>query len=124
MGELRPIGIIRTLPSLYADKENVGRKEFEKSVAGLKDGSTDAIAIALAQQPTQEFLYVYLLVDGEIKVRVNFSHYEPGTARECWDKTIRKPKVWAICTAPLIEPTEPMKRRGFQGFRYVYEELF
>ena len=116
---LRPTGIIRTLPSLYAESKSISRRRYELSIAGLKNGVIPAIYIALAQMPKIEVLYMYLLIDGEIKVRLNIAGYEDGTARECWDKTIRKPKYWAICTGPVSHPPEPIKRRGFQGFRYT-----
>ena len=61
--------------------------------------------------------------DGELHVRLNIAGYEPGGARECWDKTIRKPKFWAVCTGPVSRPPERILRRGFQGIRYT-EELW
>jgi hypothetical protein len=64
-----------------------------------------------------------LLIDGEIKVRLNIAGYQPGEARECWDDTIRQPKYWVECTGPVSFPPEPIKRRGFQGFRYT-EDLW
>lgn len=79
------------------------------------------IYIALQSVPKVEVLHMYLLIEGEIKVRLNIASYEPGDARECWDRTIRRPKVWAVCTGPVSRPPEPMKMRGFQGFRYTGE---
>lgn len=64
-----------------------------------------------------------MIIDGEIRVRLNIAGYEPGDARACWDNTIRKPKFWAICTGPVSRAPEPIRRRGFQGFRYT-EELW
>ena len=46
----------------------------------------------------------------------------PGRVHNC-SGTIRQPKVWAICTGPVSRPPEPIKRRGFQGFRYT-EDLW
>ena len=115
----RPTGIIRTLPSLYADPENIGRKRYEASMKALAAGKLDCIYVALQSIPKIEVLHIYLLIEGEIKVRLNIAGYEPGSAAECWDRTIRTPKYWAICTGPISYPPEPMKRRGFQGFRYT-----
>lgn len=83
----------------------------------------EQIYIALQSIPKIEVLHIYLLVDGRIDVRLNIAGYLPGDERECWDETIRTPKVWAICTAPVSRPPEPIKRRGFQGFRYT-EDLW
>lgn len=114
----RPTGIIRTLPSLYGDS-SIGAKRYQRSVAMLEAGSIPAIYIALQSVPKVEVLHLYLLIEGEIQLRLNIAGYEPGDARECWDKTIRQPKVWAVCTAPVSRPPEPIKRREFQGFRYT-----
>jgi hypothetical protein len=115
----RPTGIIRTLPSLYMDDKNVGHRKYRRSVAALEGGQIEAIYIALAAVPTQEVLHMYLLIEGEIKLRLNIAGFEPGDARACWDNTIRRPAVWAVCTGPVSRPPEPIKRRGFQGFRYT-----
>lgn len=115
----RPTGIIRTLPSL--EPGNVGRKRYETSIKAMEAGRLEAIYIALSAIPKIEVLHMYLLIEGQIGVRLNIAGYEPGNARECWDTTIRKPKYWAVCTGPVSRPESPIKRRGFQGFRYTKE---
>lgn len=115
----RPIGIIRTLPSLSTDAENIGRKRYEQSIKALVAGKIPAIYIALQSIPKIEVLHMYLLIKGEVLVRLNIAGYEPGDARECWDKAIRKPKYWAVCTGPVSFPPEKFLMRGFQGFRYT-----
>jgi len=114
----RPTGIIRTLPSLYADK-SIGAKEYKKSIRQLERGQIPAIAIALPAIPKHDVLYLYLIVNGKVDVRLNIAGYEDGDARECWDRTIRRPKIWALCTGPVSRPPESMPFRGFQGFRYT-----
>lgn len=118
----RPTGIIRTLPSLYGD-QSVGAKRYAQSIELLAARRLEAIYIALQCQPKVDVLHIYLIVDGEIHVRLNIAGYEPGDARECWDRTIRKPKFWAVCTGPVSKPPERILRRGFQGIRYT-EELW
>jgi hypothetical protein len=118
----RPTGIIRTLPSLYGDQA-IGAVRYAESVLQLEREQIPAIYIALQAIPIVEILHMYLLVDGEINVRMNIAGYEPGDARQCWDETIRKPKFWVTCCAPVSRPLEPIKMRGFQGFRYT-EELW
>ncbi|HEY6332795.1 MAG TPA: hypothetical protein VI756_25955 [Blastocatellia bacterium] len=113
----RPTGIIRTLPSLYGDA-SVGAKEYQHSIRGLERGSIDSIGIALPGMPRLEVLYIYLVVNGKVDVRLNIAGYEPGEARQCWDHHIRSPKVWAVVTGPVVRPPEVISYRGFQGFRY------
>jgi len=130
----RPTGIIRTLPSLYGPRaafaaginsreESIGAKRYRQSMKMLEAGKLDCIYIALQCVPRLDVLHIYLIIDGEIDVRLNLAGYEPGEARKCWDETIRKPKVWAVCTPPVSRPPEPILRRGFQGIRYT-EELW
>lgn len=64
-------------------------------------------------------LHMYLLVDGRIDVRLNIASYVSGDERECWDREIRRPNYWAVCTGPVSKPCEAMLAQGFQGFRYV-----
>lgn len=115
----RPTGIIRTLPSL--EPGSVGRDRYQRSIALLEAGHDLTIYIALQSIPKVEVLHLYLLVDGHVQVRLNLAGYEPGDSRKCWDNTIRQPKVWAVCTGPVSRPPEPLKMRGFQGFRYTQE---
>jgi hypothetical protein len=84
----RPTGIIRTLPSLGPDQ--IGKKRYEASIKALEAGHDLVIYIALSAIPKVEILHMYLLIEGEIKVRLNIAGYEPGDARECWDRTIRQ----------------------------------
>ena len=114
----RPTGIIRTLPSIYGDASE-GAKRYRRSIAMLEAGHDVTIYIALQSIPKNEVLHMYLLIEGKIQLRLNIAGYEPGDTRECWDKTIRTPKYWAICTGPVSRPDEPIKMRGFQGFRYT-----
>lgn len=118
-----PTGIIRTLPSLYTDPNNPGYQGLMRAITACEKDESEHFFIALAQQPKQEILHLYLCLGGEIKYRFMVAGYSPGTDAVCWDQTIMQPKVWAICTGPVERPPEPIKRCGFQGFRYT-EELW
>jgi hypothetical protein len=122
IGERRPSGIIRCLPSLQGDSK--GAREMRLSLAYMESGIIDSIYIALNATPRIEVLHMYLAVGGQIQARLNIAGYESGDARECWDGSIRQPKIWAVCTAPVVRPPEPVKMRGFRGFRYVTEDLW
>jgi hypothetical protein len=116
----RPTGIIRTLPGNGPDDPAI--ELFEDSIARLEKGGDNPIYIAMSQKPTHDVLHLYLVIGGEIKVRLNIAGYEDGAEvepLECWDGVTRRPKFWAVCTAPVSRPPEPIKRRGFQGFRYT-----
>lgn len=119
----RPTGIIRTLPSLYQDKGNIGYKRYVRSIRELEQGKIEVIYIAMAQLPKLDVLNMYLLIEGQIRVKLNLVEYAPGTSEICWDSTIRQPKYWALCSGPVSRPPEKIFRKGFQGFRYT-EDLW
>lgn len=123
---MRYTGIIRTLPTLYADSKNLAFKRMFDSYEHLAAGRIPAIYIALSQKPKIEVLHLYVLVSGLILCRMNIAGYLAGSeaeAFECWDGEYRAPNWWAECSAPVSFPPEPIKRRGFQGFRYT-EDLW
>lgn len=123
----RPIGIIRTIPSLFKDKAQIGAQRYRTSLRMLESGMIDAIYIALAQKPIHQVLHIYLLVDGKLDVRLNLAGFVKGEDAgdiKCWDEEYRQPAWWAICSGPVSRPPQAMPWRGFQGIRYVYEEIW
>ncbi len=121
MNRERSTGIIRTLPSLKDD--TVGHQRYMNSIKAIERGHDVSIYIALQAIPKIEVLHMYLLIEGKIELRMNIADYVDGDERECWDRSIRKPKYWAVCTGPISRPPEPITRTGFQGFRYT-EDLW
>ncbi len=124
----RPTGIIRTLPWYGAEdgKHDAAEKtkaydRMLKGFRGLESGEGH-ILIALPSQPRFEVLHLYLLMDGQVRVRGNISHYLDGKrvgGVTCWDDSKRTAKVWAVVTGPVSWPSEEIRIRGFQGFRYT-----
>lgn len=130
----RPTGIIRTLPYFGGvekgeDTATMMKRAYKRMMQSLKNLETDnsaVVYIALSSKPKIEVLHCYLLVGGQIRVRANIAGYEPGDkvgVVRCWDDSIRNPKWWAVLTAPVSFPEQPIPRRGFQGFRYT-EDLW
>lgn len=122
----RPTGIIRTLPYFGATtaSDEAMNKAYERMMnafACMEHGEDASIYIAFTQKPKIEVLHCYILVEGQIVVRANISHFEPGDGRSfrSWDGRSLAPKWWAVLTAPVSWPEEPIRRRGFQGFRYT-----
>ena len=119
----QPTAFIRTLPSFYADESTDGGRAHAQALRDLEADDANHIYIALSAKPKVEVLHVYLCIAGQITVRLNLASIEPGNKRECFDRSMRSPKFWAICTGPISRPPEPIPRRGFQGHRYT-EDLW
>lgn len=116
-----PIGIVRTLPPIYADPEHEACINYRAAIADQEC----TWFLALAQQPKHDLLYVYIVIKGRIDARFNFAGIrEGGRDVRLWDGTVRTPKCWAICSGPVSRPPFELKVRGFQGFRYVTEPLW
>lgn len=122
----RPTGVIRTLPYFGAEtaSDEAMNLAYERMLAAFKElesGERDSLYIAFAQRPTIEVLHCYLLLEGKVIVRANVSHFEEGSGRavKSWDGRDLNPNWWAVLTAPVSWPPEPIRRRGFQGFRYT-----
>lgn len=114
----RPYGIIKTLPTLYGDKTNA-KEQFERSLKAIEAGLLDQFYVIFPGRPKHEVLYLYILIEGQIRVRVNIASIEPFDGElDCWDGSTRKAKYLAYCTAPVSYPPEPVFRKGFQGIRY------
>jgi hypothetical protein len=121
----RPTGIIRTLPGeakSYA-LDSFARGRMMRSYDALSEGKIPAIYVALAQRPKVDVLHLYILVGGQIVCRMNIAGYESGKGwtLDCWDGVNRVSPWWVLCSAPVSYPPEPIKMRGFQGFRYTQE---
>jgi hypothetical protein len=129
----RPVGIIRTLPYFGAgdtEEEGAKRKAYRRMMDSFRHAdrsNTGFVRVAFAQKPTQEVLHCYINVGGKIRLRANLSHWEIGTGEkvQSWDgHDLSNAKYWAILTGPVSYPPEPIAKRGTQGFRYVYEDLW
>lgn len=125
----RPTGVVRCLPYFGAQtaSDEAMNKAFERMMSALKAlqrGERDALYIAFDKRPTVEILHCYLLVESKVIVRANISHWEAGDGRgvRSWDGRNLTPNWWAVLTAPVSWPDEPIGRRGFQGFRYTSTE--
>jgi len=111
----RPTGIIRTLP--FSEKPTGSMTRDFRFLERTGEGE---IWIALPTKPRLEVLHCYIVVAGQVRVRANIAGYdESGVSLRCWDGTERTAKIWAVLTAPISYPPEPIKMRGFRGFRYT-----
>lgn len=123
----RPTGIIRTLPYEPDSPDSNRRAAYRRMLRGLRALNTDdeaVVYIGMAQKPTVEVLHFYILVASRIVGRANIAGWlTEQPAMVCWDDSPLACNYWAVLSGPFTEPPEPIKRRGFQGFRYT-EDLW
>lgn len=116
----RPEGIIKTLPTLYAADKSMAKSNFERSMKAIEAGRLDHFYIYLAGRPKYTVLYIYILIEGQIRVRANIAEIQKvDEEMDSWDGTKRKVKYMAVCSGPISYPPAPIYRKGFQGIRYT-----
>ena len=79
------------------------------------------VRVAFSQMPKIEVLHCYILVQGQIRVRANISHWEAGKGEQVHSfdgHDLSDAKYWAILTSPVSYPPQQIYQKGFQGFRY------
>lgn len=95
-----------------------------KGLERLNRHDSAYVLIGMQQQPRREVLHCYLLVEGQIIGRAHLASYETDHPPVlCWDGSTREHKYWAVLTSPYEPAPQPIRMRGFQGFRYT-EDLW
>lgn len=130
-----PTAVIRTLPYFGAtlkggsidsgEQVQAMARAYRRMMTALRNLERDpeaVVYIAFPARPTKEVLDCYLLVGGKVRVMARIATWIEGSqvgTVNCWDDSARDAKWWAVLTAPVSFPAEPVLRRGFQGFRYT-----
>ena len=120
-----PIGIIRTLPAIYADPASDACKNYRDAINAMTVDQEEHWFLALPSRPRHEPLYVYIVIGNKIDARFTFAGYRDGGKEvRLWDGEIRAPKCWAICGGPAVKPPWIIRKQGFRGFHYTTEPLW
>lgn len=67
--------------------------------------------------------YVYLCIGGKIRFRCLYGGSRGPREVEFNDGRKMSAKAWIVLSGPVTRPPRPIKKQGFQGFRYT-EMLF
>ena len=118
---IQPIGLIKTMPQSWLKDLPEGVSEWEKDFLSMNN-SDSYWMFNLSGKPKYDVLYFYLLFGGFIYYRANIIGYKEAAIIECYDGSFHKGKVWVQVSAPVIKLSRPIRMKGFQGFRYCYEE--
>lgn len=81
-------------------------------------------------RPSQDILYVYIVVCNQVRYRMYYGGYETYETvgyngdgiSWCSEQAITWPRI--ILAGPFVKAPYKIHQKGFQGFRYVTEELF
>lgn len=71
----------------------------------------------------QHMLYVYLCIGGKIRYRCIYAGCEEGGTKTFDDGRTISAKAWILLAGPVELAPYPIKKQGFQGFRYT-QKLF
>lgn len=80
--------------------------------------------------PAYDIAYVYIVVCNQVRYKLYYGGHQTGEAtvyngdgRSWCSKTIISwPRL--VLAGPVLKAPKKIYQKGFQGFRYVYEELF
>jgi hypothetical protein len=118
-----PDGIILTLPVAFFKDRQTTTEAFKPLFERQMQSEYSIWNFRLTNLPTQDVQYVYIVFDGHVQYRANLVMYERHKSKRFVDAPDGRPRDfpnanWVLFTGPLVKPTEPIRMKGFQGFRY------
>lgn len=121
-----PVGIIIAHPARFF--EEYDEKRYVRAFELMNTKPEQVWYRAMKNPPTQDFLYIYTCYAGKLQHRTNSGGILRNTTKtfsrpEGGSRTFENTNFLVHCGPYVKCPVEiPMK--GFQGFKYVYEELW
>lgn len=120
-----PIGIIVTLPKRFFEEQN--HAAYLKELQDLNNHEQVWYRVC-KNLPIHDVLYVYTIIDNYIHHRAQFAGLERNKEYR-FSRPDGKVKSFgnanAILTCgPVVMAPRQYYMKGFQGFRYVYKEIF
>lgn len=81
-------------------------------------------------RPAHDIAFVYIIACNQVRYKLYYGGYQTGAAEVyngngqswCSKSVITWPRL--VLAGPVQKAPRKIYMRGFQGFRYVYEELF
>lgn len=119
-----PIGILLTLGAQVI-QANGGLRPFATHFTRCLEGGGFWLQKA-RMAPKADIAQVYIILQNRVWCRVFYGGYskEPTTVWMLTGEERAFPWPHMILGGPIEKAPEKMPMRGFQGFRYVYEELW
>lgn len=121
-----PIGIMITLPARFFEENPI--KVYEKSIKRFMEDEDHTWLRVMKNLPTLDFLYVYTVYGGKVQHRTNIVRMWRNETK----RFIRPDGTWRtfencngiITGGPLVKAPYDIPQKGFQGFHYIYEQIF
>lgn len=121
-----PIGIIFTHPERFFKEYD--EKIYNREMARMNVDDAQVWYRVMKNLPTQEFLYIYTVYHGRVQHRTNLFGYIRNTTMtfprpEGGSRTFENANALILC-GPFVKCPIEIPWKGFQGFRYIYKELW
>lgn len=124
-----PIGILITMGQDMIEK-NGGADAFTRMLQQYTTARAadlgDCWLHKCKNRPQHDIAQVYVIIDGKIYCRLYYAGYETGERKILRATGELSVIVWPrmLLSGPMDKPPYPIEKRGFQGFRYVYEPMW
>lgn len=124
-----PIAIILTMPKAFFADRQMSYEDFEKEFEECLNDPQGYWNFVKHTLPLYDVPYVYLVYDGKVQYKTNCVGYERNKTKsfvDAPDKKVRRfeNKNWILLSGPAIKATIDIPMQGFQGFKYLFRELF
>lgn len=124
-----PIAIIITMPKAFFEDRKMTEDEFMQefeTCLSYEDGYWNFLKKNL---PIHVVPYCYIVFGGKVQYKVNVVDYERNTAKTFIDAPDGKQRVfkesnWILISGPVVKSEIDIPMKGFQGHRYLTQELF
>lgn len=126
----QPVGIVVTWGKDLI-REKGGLLSFLRYFEQVMSNENDLWLHKCRNRPAQEIDHVYIIVCNQVRYKLYFGGYEAGGTRDayngdgiswCSHSVITWPRL--VLAGPFVKAPRKIHMKGFQGFRYVYEQLF
>lgn len=121
-----PIGIILTMGKQVVDANGGLLKFIRHFTDCCKDENSGLWLQKSRAAPAQDIARVYIVVANRIAYRVYYGGYSkiPTTVFMLDGEQRSFPWPHMMLSGPIEKAPHKIKMTGFQGFRYIYEELW
>lgn len=122
-----PIGIIVTLPARFF--EEYSREKYEMNLKRMNHPEEQGLWYRVMKNlPAHDVLYCYTVYGGLVQHRTNIAYMWRGETMH-FNRPEGGVRTFENCNGivqchPLVMAPRQIPMKGFQGFRYVYEEIF